>query len=62
MVSVQDERGADEQGDEQDPVVRAVAREDRAQELANRRERLLRFYYSDNKQALQDGSNTRKEY
>ena len=42
MVSVQDERGADEQGDEQDPVVRAVAREDRAQELANRRERLLR--------------------
>ena len=31
MVSVQDERGADEQGDEQDPVVRAVAREDRAQ-------------------------------
>ena len=42
MVSVQDERGADEQGDEQDPVVRAVAREDRAQEFANRRERLLR--------------------
>ena len=42
MVSVQDERGADEQGDEEDPVVRAVAREDRGKELANRREGLLR--------------------
>ena len=42
MVPVHDERGADEQGDEQDPVVRAVAREDRVQTLSNRREDLLR--------------------